>query len=232
MRLDLRADAGPGQRRDLEVTKAAVTGPDGKVTGVLTVYLDVTERRRGERAVREARDAAEEASRSKSEFIANISHELRTPLQSIIGFSELGEHRGQAASPRLASMFGDINRAGQRMLALVEDLLDVSRIESTVGTFHLERADLRPLVRDVVRELAPDVVPLDVMMPGELDGLQVCRHIKGHPALRHVRVVLLSARGQARDLELGREAGADAYLVKPFSPLQLIATLQRLLAPT
>ncbi|WP_237715960.1 sensor histidine kinase [Rubrivivax gelatinosus] len=62
--------------------------------------------------------------------------------------------RGRAHE-RLASMFGDIHAAGQRMLALVNDLLDVSKIESTVGTFHLERTDLRPLVREVAREIDP-----------------------------------------------------------------------------
>ena len=80
--------------------------------------------------------------------------ELRTPLQSIIGFSELGAVRGRQHE-KLAAMFTDIHAAGQRMLALVNDLLDVSKIESTVGTFHLERTDVRPLVREVVRELEP-----------------------------------------------------------------------------
>ena len=143
-----------GRRRDLSLTKALVPGPDGKPGGVLVAIVDVTESREAERTVREARDAAEEASRAKSEFIANISHELRTPLQSIIGFSELGQARG-GGTPRLAAMFGDIQRAGRRMLALVDDLLDVAKIESTVGTFHLERTDLRPLVREVVREVDP-----------------------------------------------------------------------------
>jgi PAS domain S-box-containing protein len=146
---------GPdGGRRDLSITKTVVPGPDGRPAGVLAAFMDVTEAREVERAVREARDAAEEASRSKSEFVANISHELRTPLQSIIGFSELGQLRGRDV-PKLAGMFGDIHGAGQRMLALVNDLLDVSKIESTVGTFHLERTDLRPLVREVLRELEP-----------------------------------------------------------------------------
>jgi len=116
--------------------------------------MDISELHEAERATREARDAAEEASRAKSEFIANISHELRTPLQSIIGFSELGTVRGRQHE-KLAAMFGDIHASGQRMLALVNDLLDVSKIESTVGTFHLERTDVRPLVRETVRELEP-----------------------------------------------------------------------------
>jgi two-component system, OmpR family, phosphate regulon response regulator PhoB len=82
----------------------------------------------------------------------------------------------------------------------------------------------------LARSLKPDLLLLDVMMPGELDGLQVCRHIKHEAATQDIRVVLLTARGQARDRDSGRAAGADEYLVKPFSPLQLIDTVERLLA--
>lgn len=143
-----------GSRRQLAIVKAAVPDAVGRFAGILVCVTDISEIREAERATREARDAAEEASRAKSEFIANISHELRTPLQSIIGFSELGQMRGRQHE-KLAAMFGDIHQSGQRMLALVNDLLDVSKIESTVGTFHLERTDLRPLVREVARELEP-----------------------------------------------------------------------------
>ncbi len=154
VRYDATALHRDGTRRDLAITKAAVPGPGNQPAGTLVAFMDVSEFRQAERATREARDAAEEASRAKTEFVANISHELRTPLQSIIGFSELGLVRS-GAQPKLGSMFNDIHAAGQRMLALVNDLLDVSKIESTVGTFHLERTDVRSLVRDVLSELKP-----------------------------------------------------------------------------
>lgn len=82
----------------------------------------------------------------------------------------------------------------------------------------------------VAKEFQPDLMLLDVMMPGELDGLQVCRHVKADPALRHIKVVILSARGQVADRQAGKEAGADGYLIKPFSPLELIETLENMLA--
>ena len=78
-------------------------------------------------------------------------------------------------------------------------------------------------------EVLPDLILLDVMMPGDLDGLQVCARVRGLPALQATRVVLLTARGQAQDRDAGQEAGADDYLIKPFSPLQLIETIERLL---
>jgi len=143
-----------GSSRDMVVTKVLVPDEQGGAAGILCTLMDVSEFRDAERATREAKEVAEEASRSKSEFIANISHELRTPLQSILGFSELGLMRGRE-SPKLAGMFSDIHASGQRMLALVNDLLDVSKIESAVGTFDLERCDLRSLVQSVLQELDP-----------------------------------------------------------------------------
>ena len=80
-----------------------------------------------------------------------------------------------------------------------------------------------------VVELRPDLVLLDVMMPGHLDGLSVCRAIKGNPELAAIPVVMVSALTQASDLELAREAGADDYLTKPFSLLELMATIDRLI---
>ena len=80
----------------------------------------------------------------------------------------------------------------------------------------------------MARHLKPDLMLLDVMMPGELDGLQVCHHVKNDNETRHIRVVLLTARGQARDREVGREAGADEYLVKPFSPRELLSVVGRM----
>ena len=80
-----------------------------------------------------------------------------------------------------------------------------------------------------VVELRPDLVLLDVMMPGHLDGLSVCRAIKGNPELAAIPVVMVSALTQASDLKLAREAGADDYMTKPFSLLELMATIDRLI---
>lgn len=154
---------GDGSWRDTRIAKAAIEDEHGGVTGVLSILMDVSEFREAERATQEARDAAEEASRAKSEFVANMSHELRTPLQSILGFAELGMLRGRA-QPKLAGMFEDIHLAGKHMLALVNDLLEVSKLESTVGTFHLERIDLRGVVRPVIRELEPLLERSHLMM--------------------------------------------------------------------
>ena len=80
----------------------------------------------------------------------------------------------------------------------------------------------------MAKNLRPHVVLMDVMMPGEIDGYEACRRIKDDPNLTETAVVILTARGQQSDLEAGEAAGADAYLVKPFSPLQLLDTVNQL----
>ncbi len=181
-----------GQRRDLSTTKAAVPGPDGKPSRILAVSMDVTEFREAERATRVARDAAEEASRSKNEFVANISHELRTPLQSILGFSELGLERSTEHA-RLNMMFGDIHAAGQRMLSLVNDLLDVAKIESTVGSIQLQRTDLRPLVRAVAAELAPQMAAARLHLQQQLGDTPLVARVDPPRLQQVVRNVLANA---------------------------------------
>ncbi|MBC7681281.1 MAG: PAS domain S-box protein [Ferruginibacter sp.] len=153
LRYELKLKHSDGSRRDVVVTKVRVPGA-ALDASLLSNMIDVSEFRMAERAKDDARAAAEESSRAKSEFIANISHELRTPLQSILGFSELGLTRGRE-HPKLQSMFNDIHASGGRMLALVNDLLDVAKIESSVGSITLERADLRGLVQSVMHELSP-----------------------------------------------------------------------------
>jgi PAS domain S-box-containing protein len=207
VRYEAEATDREGARRTLAVTKAAVPGADGLNSGVLVTFTDVSEFREAERATREARDAAEEASRAKSEFVANISHELRTPLQSILGFSELGMLRGRAQE-KLAAMFTDIHRSGQRMLALVNDLLDVARIESTVGTFHLERTDVRPLVRDVARELEPLLAARRLHVALDLSEAPLVAKVDPLRLQQVVRNVLANAlkfspAGTAIELEAG-----------------------------
>jgi len=72
-----------------------------------------------------------------------------------------------------------------------------------------------------VVKIQPDVVLLDIMMPGDPDGLQLCERIKSDESTRHAKVVLVSARGHRNDMLIGRQAGADDYLLKPFSPQRL-----------
>jgi DNA-binding response OmpR family regulator len=112
-----------------------------------------------------------------------------------------------------------------KKILIVEDHADIRRLIRMTLEFEnceiFEAADAAD-GWDRVREIQPDLVLLDVMMPGALSGLDLCRAIKADPKLRLVPVLMLSARGSSTDREAGLAAGADAYLVKPFSPMQLL----------
>ena len=75
----------------------------------------------------------------------------------------------------------------------------------------------------------PDLMLVDVMLPGRLDGLDVCRQVRQHPTLSDLPIILLTALNSAQDRQKGFDAGANAYLVKPFRPLELIDTISRVL---
>jgi two-component system phosphate regulon response regulator PhoB len=81
---------------------------------------------------------------------------------------------------------------------------------------------------EMARRLYPDVVLTDLMMPGEIDGLGLCQALKADEFTQCMAVVMISAKGRSVDREAGLQAGACAYLVKPFSPLELVQTLGHL----
>ncbi len=109
-------------------------------------------------------------------------------------------------------------------ILIVDDHSDIRRLLAiTLGKgYELLEAQDGLSALDLVRRHAPKLVLLDVMMPGELDGLQVLEKIKADPVSRGTVVAMITARGQAADAEEARRRGADAYFVKPFSPLEVV----------
>lgn len=111
--------------------------PDGRFAGYRGMSRDVTDRVRLERDASE-KVAAERASRSKSEFLSRVSHELRTPLNAILGFSQLMRSRGHATSPQAQEWLHMIHRSGKRLLTMVNELLDLTRIEQGQLTLSIQ----------------------------------------------------------------------------------------------
>ncbi|MBI5753389.1 MAG: response regulator [Hydrogenophilales bacterium] len=110
------------------------------------------------------------------------------------------------------------------------DLRKLIRMTLESVNYELHEAEDGVSALEQIPPLWPDLLVLDIMMPGPVDGLALCGIVKQRPEFGRIKVLLLSAKGQRADLDRGRHAGADGYLVKPFSPLELIQTVDRLLA--
>ena len=145
----LRSGHG-GARRAVTTCKFPLFGADGKVKLVAGLAIDMTATKRHELDLEEARFKAEEANCAKSNFLAHMSHELRTPLNAIMGFSEI-IHSG-ALGPIGNDLYRqyaiDIHTAGQLLLAHVDDLLDMSQIDSDTLDLSLQSLNLGLMVAD------------------------------------------------------------------------------------
>lgn len=141
--------------------------PDG---GFVLTWTDVTEQKTAEAALRRAADEAEAASRAKSQFLATMSHELRTPLNAVIGFSEALLHETARRDPaRIEEYASAINEAGRHLLALINDILDVARIEAGRLDLAEDTVDLLRVAEAARRLLEPAARTAGVALSLALD---------------------------------------------------------------
>jgi len=141
---------------------------DGRPVAARSIFRDVTEIKRAQAALEQARDAAQRASQAKSDFLATMSHELRTPLNSVIGFaSVLRKNRGGTFGAQDLDFLGRILDNGMHLLGLINDLLDVAKIEAGRMELDLGDVDLGTVVEETL-SLAGGVVDGDARHVGQV----------------------------------------------------------------
>jgi PAS domain S-box-containing protein len=132
--------------------------PEGELEAIEGFITDISERKQAEDALEWARKMAEDANRAKSQFLANMSHELRTPLNAIIGYSEmLQEDARDLGEESFVGDLAKISAAGEHLLGLINDVLDISKIEAGKMELYNESFDLAKMLTEVIHTVQPSI---------------------------------------------------------------------------
>lgn len=193
-RYEIRITHGDRSGAWLEIAGGPLANADGVIVGTLGTVTDVSDRKRYEAAILNARDAAEAASRAKSDFLSRMSHELRTPLNSVIGFARVLRRNGAGTFGADDLTYLDrIQANGEHLLKLVNDLLDVAKIEAGRVTVEAGAVRLDALVREIVEQLEGQPRAPGVALRAEVPQLPVTVDTDA----RLLRQVLINLAGNA-----------------------------------
>ena len=231
-----------GSQHWLVSTGRAVRDEHGKVVRMVGLNWDITQRKRAEAALREA-EAAERASRAKSEFLARMSHELRTPLNAMLGFAQLLEHDGaERLDAPQRQRLAHIRSAGTHLLSLIDEVLDLSAVEAGSLAVTPQPTSLDEAVEEVCQWLAPLAAQHEVSLRAAASGAWVqadARRLRqvlanlisnavkynrrgGQVKLSALRLMVDGAPGWelgVRDTGRGLSAEQQAHLYEPFNRL-------------
>jgi PAS domain S-box-containing protein len=238
---ELTARDRDGKETVVSYNATTIYDRDRKLQGVFAAVREITERKQYERSLREATHTAEQASNAKSEFLANMSHEIRTPLNAIIGLGYLLEHTTLTEDQR--QLLTKIQFGGRALLGVINNVLDLSKIEAGEMSLEDEPFDLHELVRDVSQLLAPQaemkgielIVQPDAALPRLIKGdasrlRQILTNLLGNSIkfteFGHVKLKVFCAerssdrirlRCTVQDTGIGIEPEALNHLFTPFT---------------
>ncbi len=190
----LACRARPLAGSDSDVAGASIFTNRGRVERWVGVMIDITARKQSEVELAAAKEAAEAASEAKSQFLANMSHELRTPLNAVIGYSEILQEEAEDRDvPELLPDLDKIHRAGKTLLGLVNDLLDLAKIEAGKMELYLEDFVVADMLADVAATVRPMIERNDnVLMLNIPDDIGTM-----HADLTKTRQILLNLLSNA-----------------------------------
>ena len=155
-----------GSQLTVDSAVTATRDTSGEITGFLGIALDITQRKRGEEALRLAKSVAEEANQTKSEFLTNMSHELRTPLNSVIGFSNIILRNTESKlDEKEITYLERIQANGKHLLELINDILDLSKVEAGSMDLEIVTLNVGDLIKDLLGQVESQVAqkPVDLV---------------------------------------------------------------------
>ncbi len=144
-----------GSRIQVQLVVSTITDKERNITGYLGIAIDISERKAAEAALKFAKEQAEMANRLKSQFLANMSHEIRTPMNSILGFSDILQTI--ITDPLPKKYLATIAASGRTLMALINDLLDLAKIEAGKMVLRPEAINLRILIDEISQMFSPEV---------------------------------------------------------------------------
>jgi len=187
--IEVQVTDGEGRRHWIEHTEIAVI-EDGRVAGVDGIARDVTEQRRFEEELHNARNQAEHANQAKSQFLANMSHEIRTPMNAVLGMTSLLQKT--ELTGRQQSLVDQVRASAHLLLGLLNDILDLSRIEAGKLVFEQVDFSLDSVLTDLAMVVRDRIGDKDIEVLFDV-GPDVPRMLRGDPVrLQQVLVNLVT----------------------------------------
>jgi PAS domain S-box-containing protein len=182
-----KADGSPAW---LRTNKIPLHDSEDHVVGLLGTYEDITEQKEAEAALHAAREEADAANRAKSEFLSRMSHELRTPLNAILGFGQILE--SEDLGPVSQESVGYILKGGRHLLGLINEVLDISRVEAGRLDLSLEPIDLDKMLFEVCALVRPLAAERNISLDENTLGLKHGFILADHQGIKQVLINLLS----------------------------------------